>query len=247
MDMPGIRTNDNPEYVLGLADAPYRKLVTWYGGLNDVYLISLNSGARQKIVAELEDWPSFSPEGRYVAYYKSQDWFLYDCRSRETRNLTADLDVPFGDEDHDYPSPVPGYGVAGWIKGDAAVLIYDKYDIWSFSTKGGTPINLTAGKGRDDALTFRLLNLDPDTDYIEPQGRLLLSAYHNQEKHWGFYACKLGNPGVKKLLEKKKRFRFLGKSQGGRRPDVHSGKLYRSSPICGSAMLPSPRLGKFLR
>ncbi|NOR15670.1 MAG: prolyl oligopeptidase family serine peptidase, partial [Candidatus Aminicenantes bacterium] len=213
LDMPQIQTNDNPEYALGLEDAPYRKLVTWYGELNDLYLVNLKSGVRKKIVAELEGRSSFSPEGRYVAYYQSQHWFLYDCRSGETRNLTADMEVPFYNEDHDYPRPVPGYGVAGWIKGDSAVLIYDKYDIWSFSTHGGSPINLTAGKGRAGDYTFRILNLNRDEDFFEPKGRLLLSAYHNQEKYWGFYACQLGRPGVEKLLEKQKRFRFLAKAK----------------------------------
>jgi dipeptidyl aminopeptidase/acylaminoacyl peptidase len=212
-DMPQLRTNTNADFALGLADAPYRKLVTWYGQLNDLYLVDLKSGARKKIAEKLESRPSLSPNGRYVAIYQARNWFLYDCRSGDFRNLTKGMDVPFFDEDHDYPSPVPGYGVAGWTEGDRDVLIYDKYDIWSFPTKGGSPVNLTAGSGRKNSYTYRILRLDSDRDYIEPQERLLLSAYHNLEKHWGFYALQMGKPGVEKLLEKKKRFRFLAKAK----------------------------------
>lgn len=213
LDMPQIRTNANPDFALGLSDAPYRKLVTWYGQVQDVYLVDLKKGDRKKIAAELEGRPSLSPEGRYVVYYRSPHWFLYDCRSGDTRNLTADMDVPFYDEDHDYPSPAPGYGVAGWTEGDKDVLIYDKYDIWSFPTGGGSPLNLTAGTGREQAYTYRIIRLDPDRDFIQPGERLLLSAYHNQDKHWGFYALYMDKPGVIRLLEKKKRFRFLAKAR----------------------------------
>ena len=212
-NVPRVQQNENPNFALGFSDVPYRKEVTWYGRLNDVYLVSLNDGSRRKVVSRLEDRSSLSPDGRYVVYYKEKHWHLFDGKTGTFRNLTERLDVPFFDEDHDYPSREPGYGVAGWVKNDKAVLIYDKYDIWQFSTKTGRVMNTTGGKGRQNEVIFRTLRLDPEKRFLKDNEQVLLSAYHNMDKHYGFYACRVGKSGVKKLLEEKKRFRFLAKAK----------------------------------
>ncbi|UCE21570.1 MAG: hypothetical protein JSV46_04965, partial [Candidatus Aminicenantes bacterium] len=212
-DMPRIQVSEHSDFALGVSDVPYRKEQTWYGRLNDIYLVSIRDGSRKKVASRLENRYSLSPGGRYVLYYKDKHWHLYDENTGSTRNLTAELNVPFFDEDHDYPSKVPGYGYAGWLKDDKAVLIYDKYDIWQFSTKTGQASNITAGTGRENDYTFRVLRLDPEKDFFDDKETLLLSAYHNFQKSFGFYECRTGSSGVNKLLEEKKRFRFLGKSK----------------------------------
>jgi dipeptidyl aminopeptidase/acylaminoacyl peptidase len=213
-DMPRVQTGENPDVALGFMDAPYRKMVTWYGSVDDLYLVDLKTGTRTRVAAEIEDRSSLSPGGRYVVYYQEKHWHLYDRNSQATRNLTADMDVPFCDEDHDYPSSVPSYGTAGWTEGDAAVLINDKYDVWSFPTRGGEPVNITGGRGRKENITFRVIRTDREKEYFEAGERLLLSAHHNHEKHWGFYSGPVGGGELKRLLEEKKKFSFLAKAKG---------------------------------
>ena len=55
------------------------------------------------------------PTGRFILYYHDGDWHLFDTEPGETRNLTADLPVPFADEDWDYPADPPGYGHSEWL------------------------------------------------------------------------------------------------------------------------------------
>lgn len=212
-EMPVVEPPENPQYALGLSDVPYRKEVTWDGRYNDVYLVNLKNGLREKIVSRLEGRPSLSPEGRYIVYYYEKHWHLFDRIRGIVRNLTSQLDVPFFNEDNDYPKRPPGYGLAGWVEDDKAVLIYDKYDIWQFSTKTGKPVNLTGGKGREKKVTFRVLRLDPDKKFFADEGTLFLSSYHNLEKHYGFFSCRVGKTGVKKMIGGKKRFRFLAKAK----------------------------------
>jgi dipeptidyl aminopeptidase/acylaminoacyl peptidase len=212
-DMPVVQVSENSDFALGVSDVPYLIERTWYGRLNDIYLVNIRDGSRKKVASRLENRFSLSPGGRYIIYYKDKHWHLYDGNSGSTRNLTDKLNVPFFDEDHDYPSKVPSYGYAGWVKDDKAVLIYDKYDIWQFSTKTGQASNITGGTGRESDYTFRVLRLDPEKDFFDDKETLLLSAYHNFQKHFGFYECKTGSSGVKRLLEEKKRFRFLGKAK----------------------------------
>ena len=212
-DVPEVRITDNPEYVLAVSSIPYQKEITWYGRLSDIYIVNLSNGSRKKVASRLEDRFSLSPGGHYVVYYQDKNWHLFDRKSGRVRNLTKDMGVPFYNEDYDYPSKVPGYGIAGWVKEDRAVLLYDKYDLWEFPIDSGKPVNITGGKGRKELYTFRALRLDPDKEFYDLREKILLSAFHNHEKNWGFYSCDLNGTGVKKLLEERKKFKFLAKAK----------------------------------
>jgi dipeptidyl aminopeptidase/acylaminoacyl peptidase len=212
-DVPVVRQPENPDFALGLSNMPYRKEITWHGELQDVYTVSLEDGSRKKVVERLEGHVSLSPSGRCVVYYKDKHWHLYDGKINSVRNLTKDLGIPFFDEDHDYPSPAPGYGTAGWLEDDKAVLIYDKYDIWAFATEAGAASNITDGKGRETHMTFRIIRLDPEERFLSETQPFLLSAYHNLDKHHGFYTCHLGKSDVSKLLDEPKKFTFKAKAK----------------------------------
>ncbi len=212
-DMPEVDFNDNPGYALGKTGIPYRKEVTWYGEVEDLYLVNLKDGKRQKIAARLEDRSSLSPGGRYVVYFDDEHWYLFDGRTGQTRNLTEKIDVPFYDEDHDFPEMAPSYRTAGWGKDDEFVLIYDKYDIWQFRTATGEARNITGGKGRESERTYRVLELDPEKTCFVDGEKLLLSSYHNKKKNHGFYSCKIGEGTVTRLLEENKKFQFEVKAK----------------------------------
>ena len=212
-EMPSVQTSENPHFALGISDVPYRKEITWYGRLNDIYLVDLKDGSRKKVVSRLEDRFSLSSDGRFIVYYKDKHWHLFDGKTGSVRNLTDQLNVPFYNEDHDYPRKIPGYGFVGWVKNDKAILIYDKYDIWEFFTKTGKALNITAGKGRENNITFRVLRLDPEERFFGEKQQLLLSSYNNLEKHTAFFTCRVGSAGVEKRIEEKKRFRFLAKAK----------------------------------
>jgi dipeptidyl aminopeptidase/acylaminoacyl peptidase len=212
-DMPTLRITENPRVALGMSDVPYRKEVTWDGRYSDVFLVDLETGERTEILRHYSGMPRLSPDGRYVVYYLDKHWYLYDVGSGAARNLTESLDIPFYDEDHDYPQAVPSYRTAGWISGSKALLINDKYDVWRFETAEDKSLCLTGGEGRKNLRTFRVLRLDPDEDYISDGSNLLYSSYHDYEKHFGFYAGNSARKGVRVLLEQKKKFGFRAKAE----------------------------------
>jgi len=243
--MREIDVTDNPHATLGYNDVPYLQEITWKGWFSDVYRVDLQDGSRQLVTKDLEGKASLSPGGRYVVYYRTPDWFLFDGATGETRNLTAGMEVPFADEDHDYPSPAPGYGVADWIQDESAVLIYDKYDVWQFPTGGGapdadaTPLRLT--DGREQQRIYRVVDLDPETeadrDSLAPGADLLLTGYSDREKHRGFFTARVGQAGTRLLVEEKgKTYSFVAKAKDGDRllftresytefPDLWTGDL----------------------
>ena len=212
-EVPDLAIPDNADVAMARSDVPYRWESTWTGGNEDAYLVDLATGERTTVAERLDSRASLSPDGRFAVYYRGGDYYLFDVASGEPRNLTGSLGVPFANEDHDYPQPAPGYGLGGWLEDDAAVLVYDKYDIWVIPTDGAPAWNLTAGEGRAQQRIFRVIDTDPDAVAIGAGAELLLSAYHDLEKNFGFYRTRLDTPGISPLLEEDKMFRFLAKSE----------------------------------
>jgi dipeptidyl aminopeptidase/acylaminoacyl peptidase len=203
--MPEVVFAENPRAMAGLSDVPYQKAATWDGWYSDLFIVDLKTGDRLLVAEKLAGGGSragsLSPNGHYLLYYNLGDWFLYDAEKASTTNLTTDIGTPFANEDHDYPREPSGYGHAEWLADDSSMLIYDKFDIWQFFTDGRRPINLTGGKGRQNNLVFRVLDLDPEEEAIKPGAQLLLKAYDDHEKHDAFFTLTLGSKDLRPLLE----------------------------------------------
>ena len=210
--MPEVRIAHNSKRVLGYNNEPYQKEITWDGSYSDWYLVDVNSGDRTSLLTRYGSWPELSPSGQQVLWYADKHWHLHTVATNKTQNLTEALEVPFYNEDHDYPSEVPGYGVAGWTKGDEQVLIYDKFDIWSFTTRDGRSINITGGLGRAEHRIFRVIDSDRSGNPVGKNGELLLSSYHDLRKNFGFYSTGLEDTKVTPLLEDDKKFTFVAKA-----------------------------------
>lgn len=211
-DLPTIGKAENPFVALGRSDIPYLKEITWEGHFNDAYVVRLENGERTKIGTRLRDQIALSPNGKYVTYFQDGNWFLFDIADSGTANLTKNLGVSFADEENDTPSPPRSYGFPGWLKGDSALLLYDRYDIWSVPTNGGVPFMLTDGQGRKNGLTFRVQKMDTESRFFRKGETLLLTAYHDKKKFTAFYEVTIGKPGVRRLTNGEKKFSFIVKA-----------------------------------
>ena len=127
-------------------------LVSWDQGYSDHYLVNPADGARKKILEKFPGGVVISPGGQYLLYYDEigRNWFTYRILDGKTFNLTEKLGVNFFQEEADTPSDPGSYGNAGWVEGDKAVLIYDKYDIWEVKPDGSGARLATAGFGREE-------------------------------------------------------------------------------------------------
>jgi len=210
--VPAVTIPENDRVAMASSDVPYQWESTWTGGNSDAYVVDLTTGDRTMVAERLDGNASLSPGGRFAVFYRDGAYFLYDIALGEPRDLTERLGVPIANEDHDYPNPAPGYGLGGWTEDDAAVLVYDKYDIWVIPTDGSTPWCLTEGQGRTETRVFRVIDTDPDQVAIGATDELLLSSYHDLNKGFGFYTARADRPGVTRLIEEDKMFRFLAKA-----------------------------------
>ncbi len=210
--VPDVQVRHNENVVLGYSNLPYRKDRTWDGTYRDFYTIDLQTGKKTQFLSRQGFFPQLSTSGKYVAYYQDKQWYLYDVENGSSRNLTGGIDNPFYNEDHDYPSDVPGYGVAGWTSKDAHVLIYDKFDVWKFDTRNGNSTNITGGEGRAENRIFRITRLENNGDAFGTNEEVLLNSYHDLNKNFGFYSTGINNSEVEPLLEEDKKFTFVAKA-----------------------------------
>ncbi len=212
-EMPDLSISEADNYLVGSSSIPYAKRTTWDGRYSDYYLVDINTGEKKLVIKEQEHSVRLSPDGKFLVYYKDSHWYLVETSTQNSRNLTEDLKVPFADEDWDYPADVPGYRGGQWLDGSEAVLIYDKYDIWQFPTSGGEPVCLTEGLGRAEKYQFRIRILDKEKSFLESGEKVLVTAYHDLEKHTALYSMKAGAPGVTPIMEGAHKYSLIAKAR----------------------------------
>jgi len=192
------------QYGLGLDDSPYRRNYSWDIQIgSDLYLIDLTTGSKNLIKKDVPGNPQLSPEGKYVYWYDERDssWVAYDIKLKSIKSLTQSIDSKFYDELHDSPSFPSSNGAAGWVQGDLAFLVYDRYDIWKIDPTGKIdPINLTQGEGKRQQVVFRREKLNNEEESINPKDPLMLSAFNEINKKDGFYEADINGETVPKVL-----------------------------------------------
>jgi len=181
-----IPNENNARYAMGLQTRPYMHLMQWEGfpGYADVYKVDLQDGSRKKIHEQKKAAVSTSPDGSYMIWYDydQQNWFTYHFETEAITNLTGHVDVPFYDELNDRPMDPNPYGIAGWTKNDAHVIIRDRYDVWVFDpAEEGQGYMLTEGNGRANRIDYNPINPDPESRYFSDD-TIFLSAMYESDK-----------------------------------------------------------------
>lgn len=125
----------------------------------DYKCVNLKNGKEIVFLKDFKYAPgkiSVSPEGKYIAYFKNNHWWVYDIDKNAHTNLTQALRESFSFEDFDYTSDEIAYGNPGWTSGDKSILLYDKFDIWEVSPDALKARKIT--NGRQQNTTFRIVN-----------------------------------------------------------------------------------------
>ncbi len=205
--MENIAPSNDGSYAIGADNRKYRVTNDYDPGFTDYYLVNTSDGSRKPILTKQRGNVSLSPNAKYAIYFDGKDWYSYAVNGGSTVNLTKDIKANFYNEENDTPSTPGSYGIAGWTKDDADVLIYDRYDIWRVSPDGSATTNLTDGVGRKDSTTLRYVRLDPRERWIDPDKPMLLSAENQETFDSGFYRDKVNSTALpQKLLMAAKDF-----------------------------------------
>lgn len=220
--LPKGLTSFDGRWYLSWDPLAYEPQSNLYGPV-DVYLTDIATGNR-KLLVEKQPYHSmqymFSPDCRYLSYFKNKHWWVYDIRKQSHTNITAGLPVTMLNENYDYAGSLPALGSPGWTAGDAAVLVYDPFDIWEITPDGKNKQRLT--RGREQQLRFRLETLDEeqplkmDAAYLataryDIENRLLLHATDTESGASGYYLYKRKS-GAKRMTWTKNRCGYFRKA-----------------------------------
>ena len=158
----------------------------------DVDLIDVATGERTRVVDRVRYFSGGSATGEHLLYFKDDTHIAYEIATDKHTDLTSNLSADFVNRDHDYPvEQKPSWGLAGWAENDEAVLLYDRYDIWSVNPDGDGSSRLT--NGADDEIRYRYTRLDPEQSAISLDAPLYLSMFGQWTKMSGY--ARLGAKG----------------------------------------------------
>ncbi|WP_281631625.1 S9 family peptidase [Flavobacterium luteolum] len=206
--LPKIMLSRNCQYAVLSNPKQYEPQFKRYG-LRDYYILDFETQKKKLLLKKQEGIPNFtvpSPKGRYIAYFRNKDWWVYDVRMDLHTNITKEIPALFVNNEEILSQDFP-FGNPGWSNDDNEILIYGKYDIWAIKPDGTSPKKLTDGAG--SKIKYRIAAL-PGKNELEMtydgynlesfdlRKGLLLSA-QGEDGKTGFYQWKSAS-GVKPIV-----------------------------------------------
>lgn len=186
----------------------------------DYYLQDIITGQSRLILQKFSDDQnkiSISATGKFIAYFKESQWWLYDIKNARHTDLTSKTAKGFTEEKYDRSGEVKVSGIAGWTTNDNEVLVYDTYDIWLLKTDGSSAVRLT--RGREAKTVYRLVRknsympLHPVADgVLNLKDGLLLEAISDTKSGYLMWTPKIG---LKQVVFENSRIGSIKRSANG--------------------------------
>ncbi|MCK5730686.1 MAG: S9 family peptidase, partial [Draconibacterium sp.] len=199
--------NGDSEKLLAWSNRPYAVQSMWEGGPrhNDFYLVDINTGKAEIIKEDCRSTPEVSPNGSYLYWYNAIDttWNTFNIKTGTEYKITTPNLIQVANELNDIPNLPRSYYHAGWLKNDAALLIYDRFNIWKIAPDNGKePINITQN-GERKRTSYRIIKFETkDNDKgIDPTEPLFLKGHNEITRADSYYELNLN-----KLKEPKELF-----------------------------------------
>ncbi|WP_411765942.1 prolyl oligopeptidase family serine peptidase [Winogradskyella sp. A3E31] len=213
-EFPDARLGDegNGKYALVNTSLPYEIEVQWEGGSRQDYAsVDVSSGEIKPLLKGFRGNLRLSPKGKYAYGYNFKDstWVTVNLATSKLTNLTKGK--VFYNELNDSPRDPGSYGSAGWTEDDDALILYDRYDLWSFNPDTGTSKKLT--NGRASKTEYRYIQLDDEERFLNPEGKWMLSVFNEDSKDSGFAELNMKNGQLKSLVSGPYRYARLQKAQ----------------------------------
>lgn len=195
MDVVRLKTRGQHDLVLGYTQIPYLDRIQWsMETFRDYYIVNTLSGKRTLFAKDFSGSVSLSPGGNFAALYNKTDsaWYFYDVKRKISYRVDYDESARFYNDEQQLPMPLSHFGIAGWLKNDRAILVYDEYDIWQFNCgKDGESKNLTNGFGAANNIELRYVKTDSELDYIDEESRILIKGFNKKNKNQSLYNLNL--------------------------------------------------------
>lgn len=191
-----ILSKGTDSWAIGTDNREY--LSDWDVYKNDLYRINLKTGDKKLIEKKYSSRYStgleMSPDGEKAILWNGKHYWCYDFKKDAKHNISDGLEVSFVDKDYDKFGYIPNYGFVGWVKGQNAVIVNHKWDLWLLPLDDRSKAKkLTASVTSNDSIRFRFEDFSfankPEMEerYIDLSAPNFLYAFHTQTKYAGYY------------------------------------------------------------
>lgn len=181
----------------------------------DLYLKDIKSGNKELVAKNqyTEDgFITISPNQKYIAYFKNNDWWVYHIKDGKTVNLTENSEFPFQNIERQWAGNPNPYGNPGWFPNDKYIVLYDQYDIWLMTPDGEHKKKITDGRGEnrryrisrksDGNQTLSFIGNNNFSGYLfKPQNGLLLEMFDFDTFKTGYAVWKKNKKPTTIVLE----------------------------------------------
>lgn len=150
--------NPNTEYAIIYNPLKYEPQFHFYQ-FADLYAINIENGSKQKIIDKQYTAANLifpSPNGKHLAYFRENHWWVYNIKMDKHTKITNDLQVKFENENSESNNTPSPFGLMAWSSNLNEIFIYDAYDIWKISIDGKQKQKLT--QGRKKYISYRLIS-----------------------------------------------------------------------------------------
>ncbi len=191
LEIPSVRVDprSTSDMVVGTSSQKYAVSESWESpGFSDSYVVDLLSGEARLVLERVRGTASMSPAGKFLTWWDpdQRKFFAMPTAGGETVDLSTGIPTSLANELHDTPAPPRSYRTAGWLDDDAALLIYDRFDIWQVDPTGADAARcLTGERGRAERLRYRYQSLDREARSIHPAAPMLLTVFDEGTKASG--------------------------------------------------------------
>jgi dipeptidyl aminopeptidase/acylaminoacyl peptidase len=163
--LPSIMLSGNQQYAILSNPKSYEPQFD-FEGHRDYYIQNLNTFEKQLFLSKQSSFYQNiipSPKGKYIAYFRDNNWWVYDIKRNIHTNITAKTGISFSGKVHALKSD-SAFGCPSWSSEDKEILLYDEFDIWAIKPDGSDCARMT--RGRDVQISFRIED-NPDTRQLK--------------------------------------------------------------------------------
>lgn len=146
--LPQYMLNGNQNYAIISNPKKYEPQYA-IGGPRDFYLVDLATGKKELFLKKQSGhflYTIASPGGKYIAYFRQKNWWVYDITKKTHTNVTKNIAGAFFHNKNEHPQNEDFYPNLGWTLNDNEILLCDEYDLWAIRPDGVSFRRLTYGK-----------------------------------------------------------------------------------------------------